>query len=145
MKKQFYIIISMFVAILLWIMVGSSMADEPEVNFDVSGSISINGQEIVDEEGNWVGSPTGLVGPKGDQGDPGPQGEAGATGEQGEQGPPGQMPCNWSGWKSSVSSAPACMAGCEIQSTVVKFYCSAGVVTQLSSQSLCLKCVPWYP
>jgi hypothetical protein len=38
------------------------------------GSLALNGTTIIDATGNWVGSPTGLVGP---QGPPGPQGPAG--------------------------------------------------------------------
>lgn len=55
-------------------------------------SIAINGQQVIDSEGRWVGDPTGLVGPEGPQGEPGAPGEPGAQGEQGPQGPPGDSP-----------------------------------------------------
>jgi hypothetical protein len=46
-------------------------------------SVSINGTPVISATGQWVGSPTGLVGPQGPQGlqgPAGPQGPAGATG-----------------------------------------------------------------
>ena len=46
-------------------------------------SVSVNGATVIDANGNWVGSPTGLQGP---QGVPGPQGPAGDTGPAGPQG-----------------------------------------------------------
>lgn len=60
---------------------------------DVTGdihptTISIGNTVVVDANGNWVGNPTGLVGPAGPQGIPG---TAGATGAQGPQGPAGPM------------------------------------------------------
>ncbi len=73
---------------------------------DVTGdihpaSVSINGSLVIDQFGNWVGSPTGLQGPQGPagpagstgaqgaQGDPGPAGPAGPQGVQGDPGPAG--------------------------------------------------------
>lgn len=62
---------------------------------DVSGdinphSISIQGVgEVIDQNGQWVGDPTGLAGPAGPQGPVGPAGPAGAVGPQGPQGPMG--------------------------------------------------------
>lgn len=70
---------------------------------DVRGAIhpttvSIGNQVVIDANGNWVGSPTGLVGPQGlpgatgatgPQGPQGPAGPTGATGAQGPQGPNG--------------------------------------------------------
>ncbi len=66
-------------------------------------SISITGYgQIVDDEGHWVGEPTGLIGPtgpqgdtgsmgpEGPQGDPGPQGATGVEGPMGPSGPSGQ-------------------------------------------------------
>lgn len=49
-------------------------------------SISVGGTKIIDEGGVWIGSPTGLQGPKGDPGDPGPAGPPGMQGIQGVQG-----------------------------------------------------------
>lgn len=57
--------------------------------------LSVNGTLVIDGSGQWVGDPTGLVGPTGPQGpqgiqgiqgEPGPQG---GTGDQGPQGLPG--------------------------------------------------------
>ena len=58
-------------------------------------SVTVNGVQVIDQNGNWVGSPTGLVGPQGPAGATGatgPQGvkgDAGATGAQGDVGPQG--------------------------------------------------------
>ncbi len=46
-------------------------------------TVSIGGATVIDENGQWVGDPTGLVGPQG------PQGPQGADGPQGPQGPQG--------------------------------------------------------
>ncbi|MBV9435850.1 MAG: hypothetical protein JOZ44_07345 [Acidobacteria bacterium] len=59
-----------------------------------SGTISaaafqINGQTIVDRNGKWVGSSTGLIGPQGTQGVQGVAGPAGAQGPKGDAGPTG--------------------------------------------------------
>jgi hypothetical protein len=55
---------------------------------DVSGdihptSIVVNGQTIVDAQGNWVGPTTGLQGPQGPQGETGPSGVVAAPGFSG--------------------------------------------------------------
>ncbi len=53
-------------------------------------SISIHGYGVViNDEGEWVGNPTGLTGPTGPQGDTGSTGPSGDTGPQGIQGPQG--------------------------------------------------------
>jgi hypothetical protein len=49
-------------------------------------SISVNGTQVVDATGAWVGAPTGLVGPTGPVG---PAGSAGPTGPAGAAGPMG--------------------------------------------------------
>ncbi len=63
-------------------------------------SISVNGNVVVDANGDWVGSPTGLVGPVGPEGPAGapgavgpvgPMGPAGPTGLQGDVGPMGPI------------------------------------------------------
>lgn len=63
------------------------------VNGDITPtSIWINGVQIVNSTGEWVGSPTGLVGPTGATGPAGPTGATGLQGIQGlqgVQGPPG--------------------------------------------------------
>lgn len=61
----------------------------------VNGPITVGATRVIDAAGNWVGSPTGLVGPQGPAGPQGPQGATGlqgptgATGPQGPQGPTG--------------------------------------------------------
>lgn len=52
-------------------------------------SVSVGGARVIDENGNWVGSATGLAGPRGPAGAAGPQGPAGAAGPAGPQGPMG--------------------------------------------------------
>ncbi len=61
----------------------------PKATLDVNGNIAIGGTPIIDASGKWVGSPTGLVGPKGDKGDPGPVGPKGDKGDPGPAGPAG--------------------------------------------------------
>jgi hypothetical protein len=67
---------------------------------DVTGvihptSVVINGTTVIDQNGAWVGSSAGIVGPTGPQGPTGadgavgPTGPAGLTGPQGAQGPQG--------------------------------------------------------
>ena len=54
--------------------------------------IVVGGRPVIDAGGQWVGDPTGLVGPKGDKGDTGatgPKGNTGATGPAGPQGATG--------------------------------------------------------
>ena len=49
-------------------------------------SVTIHDRLVINDEGEWVGSPAGLRGPAGPQGDAGP---AGPPGPVGLQGPPG--------------------------------------------------------
>ncbi|MCB9544060.1 MAG: collagen-like protein [Myxococcales bacterium] len=55
----------------------------------VARSVAVGGQVVIDEDGAWVGAPTGLVGPRGEPGAPGEPGPQGEPGPRGEQGPPG--------------------------------------------------------
>ena len=50
---------------------------------------SVNGFPVIGAAGQWVGSPTGLVGPIGPIGPVGPMGPGGGIGPTGPQGPPG--------------------------------------------------------
>jgi hypothetical protein len=52
-------------------------------------TVSVNGATVIDENGQWVGDPTGLVGPTGPQGPAGVDGAVGPTGAQGPVGPTG--------------------------------------------------------
>lgn len=52
-------------------------------------SVSIGGTTIINDQGQWVGDPTGLVGPMGPTGAQGPAGAMGPTGAQGPVGPTG--------------------------------------------------------
>lgn len=42
----------------------------PAAKLDVGGAVAVNGQQIVDGSGKWVGDPTGLQGPQGPPGPP---------------------------------------------------------------------------
>ena len=53
------------------------------------GYVRINGSDVINTKGEWVGQPTGLQGPKGDTGSQGIQGIQGATGAQGPAGAKG--------------------------------------------------------
>ena len=67
-------------------------------------SIRINGITVIDANGNWTGSPTGLTGPAG------PAGPAGAAGASGSPGPIGPMgPAGATG--ATGASGPAGPAG----------------------------------
>jgi hypothetical protein len=64
----------------------------PQATLDVNGAIAVAGTPVINTAGEWVGSPTGLVGPagpQGAQGPAGPQGVTGPPGPPGPQGPPG--------------------------------------------------------
>ena len=54
-------------------------------------SISIGGATVIDQDGRWVGDPTGLIGPMGPQGPQGDVGPAGPQGPQGDVGPTGSQ------------------------------------------------------
>ena len=45
----------------------------PAAKLDVAGAVAVNGNEVIDANGHWVGDPSGLVGP------PGPPGPAVTT------------------------------------------------------------------
>jgi len=85
---------------------------DPNAKLDVYGNIAINGDEIIDETGKWVGSPLGLFTPyqwngprlrfmnsdgtwgdyenlKGERGPQGPKGDKGDKGDTGDTGPQG--------------------------------------------------------
>lgn len=47
------------------------------------------GDPVIDDDGTWKGSPTGLVGPTGPAGATGPKGDTGNTGPKGDQGDKG--------------------------------------------------------
>ncbi len=54
-------------------------------------SVIVNGTTVIDADGNWVGPPTGLVGPQGPAGPQGAVGPQGPIGPQGPQGPIGPV------------------------------------------------------
>ncbi|MRG95402.1 hypothetical protein [Polyangium spumosum] len=66
-----------------------------DVNGDIHPTtVTINGTEVINNNGEWVGPPTGLVGPTGPMGPTGadgPVGPVGATGVMGPVGPEGPM------------------------------------------------------
>ncbi|XXT22880.1 collagen-like protein [Sorangium sp. So ce429] len=51
--------------------------------------VKIGDKVVIDENGNWVGNPSGIAGPAGPVGPEGPAGPAGLPGERGPEGPPG--------------------------------------------------------
>jgi hypothetical protein len=82
----------------------------------VAGAIQVGSTPVISPAGQWVGSPTGLVGPQGPQGVQGPQGAQGAQGIQGPQGP-------------AVHTSAFCGVGdCQPQ-------CSGGVVSCIQTGS----------
>jgi hypothetical protein len=78
--------------------VGIGIAN-PTAKLDVAGNIAVNGIEVINASGTWVGvpingtqgpqGPQGEQGPQGPQGPPGPPGTPGQPGPEGPQGPPG--------------------------------------------------------
>ena len=61
----------------------------PAEKLDISGGVAINGQSVINSSGNWVGNPTGLLGPEGPQGPQGSQGPPGSPGAAGATGATG--------------------------------------------------------
>jgi hypothetical protein len=53
------------------------------------GYVRINGADVINNKGEWVGNPTGLVGPQGPVGATGAKGSTGSTGPAGPTGPAG--------------------------------------------------------
>jgi hypothetical protein len=53
------------------------------------GYVRINGVDVINDKGDWVGNPTGLVGPTGPTGPAGAKGSTGSTGPAGPTGPAG--------------------------------------------------------
>ena len=69
-------------------------------------SVSISGDVVIDEDGRWVGDPTGLTGPRGPQGEQGVAGPRGAQGVQGAAGPQGpEGPAGAAGAQGAQGSA----------------------------------------
>ena len=50
------------------------------------GTVSVGGAMVIDNDGHWVGDPTGLIGPQGPIGPAGPLGPIGPAGPAGPQG-----------------------------------------------------------
>src|SRR5438067_13350149 len=61
----------------------------PGAKLDVNGNVAIAGSVVIDANGNWVGNPTGLVGPTGATGPTGSAGTNGTNGINGATGPTG--------------------------------------------------------
>jgi hypothetical protein len=70
--------------------VRAGLADDVEGDIHPS-TVSIGNQLVIDQNGQWVGDPSGLVGPTGATGPAGPQGTTGATGAQGPAGVTGAI------------------------------------------------------
>lgn len=94
----------------------SARAADDVPNADITPkSVTVGGLLVIDASGNWVGNPTGLIGPigpagpagpigatgpqglKGDKGDTGTTGSIGPQGPQGLPGPAGASPFSLSG------------------------------------------------
>ena len=54
-----------------------------------ASDVQVNGRNVIDANGRWIGDPTGLVGAQGPAGPQGPAGLNGAVGPQGPAGPQG--------------------------------------------------------
>ena len=67
----------------------ASQADDVANRHINPSTVSISGNPVIDEDGNWVGNPTGLIGPQGPEGPAGADGPAGPAGDRGPVGPQG--------------------------------------------------------
>jgi len=56
---------------------------------DNNGDIVVGSTPVINEQGQWIGDPTGLTGPTGADGATGPKGDTGATGPKGDTGDTG--------------------------------------------------------
>jgi len=61
----------------------------PAAKLDVNGNVAVVGNVVIDANGNWVGNPTGLIGPTGPTGPAGTSGTSGTNGPTGPTGPQG--------------------------------------------------------
>jgi collagen triple helix repeat protein len=61
----------------------------PVDKLTVNGNVTVGTRRVINTLGQWVGDPTGLVGPTGPQGPIGPSGPTGPQGIQGPTGPQG--------------------------------------------------------
>jgi Collagen triple helix repeat (20 copies) len=95
----------------------------PAASLDVNGNIAIAGTPVISSTGQWVGNPTGLIGPMGPQGltgatgpqgptGAGPEGPAGPTGPQGPAGPTGPASVTFAARYPSGQSWVTLASGC---------------------------------
>jgi hypothetical protein len=105
-------------------------------------SVTVNGTQVIDATGNWVGPNSGLIGPTGPQGPAGPQGPTGpdgATGPQGPAGPAGaQGPAGQQGPAGPAGptgpAGPSGIANCEwVTGTPGSLGATAGSTVTLSA------------
>ncbi len=69
---------------------GSSASADDVPGMDITpNSVTVNGVPVIDSTGNWVGNPSGLVGPTGPAGAAGSAGPTGPSGASGATGPTG--------------------------------------------------------
>ena len=59
------------------------------VNLRPDNNVQVNGVNVIDEEGNWIGSVAGMQGAQGEKGDKGDRGFQGFQGEKGDKGDKG--------------------------------------------------------
>lgn len=115
--------------------VGIGTADPAEA-LDVAGAIAVDGTAVIDDQGQWVGDPTGLQGPAGPQGPPGPQGPAGP---QGPPGPPAPSAiCTWNGRTYSTGAECRAPASGSCDDLVPLYRCgSTGAWAQVDTVQRC--------
>ncbi|NUN16687.1 MAG: collagen-like protein, partial [Myxococcales bacterium] len=70
------------------------------------GSVSVNGIPVINVNGEWIGDPTGLVGPEGPEGPMGPEGPEGPMGPEGVAGAPGAVGATGPQGPQGVAGAP---------------------------------------
>jgi hypothetical protein len=138
-----YAISVLFATAALLLPVTATIGDQGP-NLNISGSVSIDGQKVIDETGKWVGDSTGLQGPQGPRGPKGAKGDKGnqgARGPQGLQGPPGSMACNWGGWAWIENRLYSCGSGSKCKSGLAcRMNCSSGKIIEIRMEQGCIAC-----
>src|SRR5262249_54794469 len=77
----------------------------PAAKLDVNGNVAVAGSVVIDANGNWVGNPTGLIGPTGSTGPTGATGATGAPGANGTNGTNGATGATGSTGATGVAGA----------------------------------------
>jgi Collagen triple helix repeat (20 copies) len=91
-----------------------------DVNGDIHPtSISVNGTEIINSAGQWVGMQANLVGPTGPQGAPGMNGAQGPKGDQGPVGPTGPAGVNGTNGTNGTNGATGVVSTTTIAGSIL--------------------------